>query len=65
MIEGTESNVQAETCEECHSYAKILYQNKEPGLEPFADDVATLALDLLVREAGYQRSAFNPYLLGY
>jgi FdhE protein len=65
IIEGTESNVQAETCEECHSYAKILYQNKEPGLEPVADDVATLALDMLVREAGYRRSAFNPYLLGY
>ena len=65
MIEGTESNVQAETCEECRSYAKILYQNKEPGLEPVADDVATLALDMLVREAGYRRSAFNPYLLGY
>jgi FdhE protein len=65
IVEGTESNVQAETCEECRSYAKILYQNREPGLEPVADDVATLALDMLVREAGYRRSAFNPYLLGY
>lgn len=64
-VEGAGSNVQAETCEECHSYAKILYQNKEPGLEPVADDVATLGLDMLVREAGYRRSAFNPYLLGY
>jgi FdhE protein len=65
VVEGTESNVQAETCEECHSYAKIMHQQKEPDLEPFADDVATLGLDLLVREAGYRRSAFNPYLLGY
>lgn len=64
-VEGAGSNVQAETCEECHSYAKILYQNKEAGLEPVADDVATLGLDILVKEAGYRRSAFNPYLLGY
>lgn len=64
-IEGLQSNVQAETCEECHSYAKILHQHKDPSLEPVADDVATLALDILVKEAGYRRSAFNPYLLGY
>lgn len=64
-VEGAGSNVQAETCEECHSYAKVLYQNKEPGLEPVADDVATLGLDVLVKDAGYRRSAFNPYLLGY
>lgn len=64
-IDGVPSNVQAETCEECHSYVKILHQHKEPSLEPVADDVATLGLDLLVREAGYRRGAFNPYLLGY
>jgi FdhE protein len=64
-IEGTEANVQAETCEECRSYVKILHQHKNPSLEPIADDVATLALDLLVREAGYRRGAFNPFLLGY
>ncbi|HVX98740.1 MAG TPA: formate dehydrogenase accessory protein FdhE [Pseudorhodoplanes sp.] len=58
-------NVQAETCEECHSYVKILHQHKNPHLEPVADDVATLGLDLLVKEAGYRRAAFNPYLLGY
>lgn len=64
-IEGSNTSVQAETCDECRSYAKILHQHKNPSLEPVADDVATLGLDLLVREAGYRRSAFNPYLLGY
>lgn len=64
-IEGAPSNVQAETCEECRSYVKILHQHKDPSLEPVADDVATLGLDLLVKEAGYRRGAFNPYLLGY
>ncbi len=64
-IEGVENGVQAETCEECHGYVKIMHQHKHPELEPVADDVATLALDLLVREGGYRRGALNPFLLGY
>jgi FdhE protein len=64
-IDGTGMTVQAETCEECRSYVKIMHQHKNPDLEPVADDVATLALDMLVKEAGYRRGAFNPYLLGY
>jgi FdhE protein len=64
-IEGSPNGVQAETCEECHSYVKILHQHKHPELEPVADDVATMGLDMLVREAGYRRGAINPYLLGY
>ena len=30
-----------------------------------ADDVATLGLDLLVREEGFRRGAVNPFLIGY
>ena len=58
-------SVKAETCESCHGYVKILHQHKEPALDPVADDVATLALDLLLRELGYRRGAVNPFLLGY
>ena len=57
--------VQAETCDKCHGYVKILHQHKDPELEPFADDVATLGLDILLREDGYRRGGVNPYLLGY
>jgi len=64
-IDGAPDGVQAETCEECQNYVKILHQHKHPYLEPIADDVATLGLDMLVRDAGYRRGAFNPYLLGY
>ncbi len=63
-VEGA-PNVKAETCDECHSYVKILQQQKDPNVEPLADDTASLALDLLVREKGYRRGAFNPFLLGY
>ena len=57
--------VRAETCDKCRCYVKILQQQLDPALDPVADDVATLGLDLLVRESGYRRGAVNPYLLGY
>lgn len=63
-VEGT-PNVKAETCDECRGYVKILQQQKDPNAEPLADDAASLGLDLLVREKGYRRGAFNPFLLGY
>jgi FdhE protein len=65
QLDGASPDVKAETCENCHGYVKILHQHKDPALEPVADDVATLGLDLLLREAGYRRGAVNPFLLGY
>jgi FdhE protein len=64
-VAGGGGTVKAETCDHCHAYLKVLYQDKEPSLEPVADDVASLALDLLMREGPYPRAAFNPLLLGY
>jgi FdhE protein len=64
-VEGGDGNVKAETCDKCRSYVKILQQQKEPALDPLADDVASLALDLLVRDGDYRRGAVNPFLLGY
>ncbi len=64
-VEGGGGRVKAECCDDCHGYVKVLYQNTFPELEPFADDVASLALDLLVREEGFRRGAVNPFLTGY
>ena len=64
-VEGGPGTVKAETCEKCRGYVKILNQQKEPEVDPVADDVASLALDLLVREAGFSRGAVNPFLIGY
>lgn len=50
--------VRAETCEQCKSYLKIVYQ-EHGGVDPVADDLATLALDVLVDEAGYARAGPN------
>jgi FdhE protein len=64
-IEGGPGTVKAETCDSCGCYVKILHQHKDPALDPVADDVATLGLDLLVREGGHRRGSFNPFLVGY
>jgi len=62
-IDGDEGPAKAEACEDCHAYLKLLYVEKAPRLEPVADDVASLALDLLMAEKGYQRLGPNPLLV--
>ncbi|HVP32326.1 MAG TPA: formate dehydrogenase accessory protein FdhE [Steroidobacteraceae bacterium] len=61
-IEGSSGAIRAESCDRCHTYRKILYQEKDADVEPVADDLASLALDLLMAEAGYQRGSGNPLL---
>jgi FdhE protein len=58
----TAAAVRAETCEQCRGYCKILYQEKDPGVEPVADDLASLALDMLLGDEGYHRTRSNPLL---
>jgi FdhE protein len=61
-IEGGTAAVRAESCTQCHTYRKILYQEKDPEVEPVADDLASLALDLLMTEEGLHRGSGNPLL---
>jgi FdhE protein len=65
IIEGKPDTVKAETCDTCHAYVKILYQVNDHLLDPLADDVATLGLDMLMAEDGWKRGGHNPFLLGY
>lgn len=60
-----DKQVRAETCDKCKGYVKLMQQAANPAIDPVADDVATLALDLLVRDLGYRRGAVNPFMLGY
>lgn len=64
-VETEEASVKAECCRECGKWVKILYQNKNPTLEFVADDVASLGLDLMMRDSEWQRGGFNPFLMGY
>jgi FdhE protein len=62
-IAGGSQAIRAESCENCHGYRKIFYQEYEPTVEPLADDLASVALDLLLTEAGFQRASGNPLML--
>ncbi len=62
-IEGDNGAVKAETCGSCRTYAKLLYEAQDTRVDPFADDLSSLALDVLVGEAGWSRHAPNPLLL--
>jgi Protein involved in formate dehydrogenase formation len=46
-----------------HTYAKMMYKAHDIMVDAFADDLATLGLDLMVAEAGWARNAPNPLLL--
>lgn len=62
-VEGSSGAVKAETCDECHSYLKIMYMERDHLVDPVADDLATLALDILLDEKGYMRSGPNLLLI--
>ena len=62
-VEGDSGLVRAETCDECGTYAKLIYEAKDTRADPYADDLATLGLDMMVGEGGWSRHAPHPLLL--
>jgi FdhE protein len=64
-IEGRPETLRAECCDACKAYVKIVYQVKDPALDPIADDIASLDLDMKMAEDGWKRGGSNPFLLGY
>lgn len=63
--ETDEATVKAEVCGDCRSWVKILYQNRNPSLDPVADDVASLGLDMLMKDTPFRRGGFDPFIAGY
>lgn len=61
-IDEGDRAIRAESCDTCGVYRKIGYQEKDYDIEPLADDLASLALDLLMSDAGYRRASPNPLL---
>ena len=61
-IEGSGAAVQAETCDACRTYLKRIDCDQSPEAEACADDLATLGLDILMNEQGYQRLGANLWL---
>jgi FdhE protein len=62
-IDGASQAIKAECCDECKTYLKIFYLEQDTSLVPAADDLATLALDMLVDQAGYNRIVPNLLVL--
>lgn len=66
-VEGVEDGAlhgaSAECCDECHSYRKAYHLSKEQYADPIADDLASLAVDILVGEQDYARGGANPFLI--
>lgn len=61
-LENEQAAVKAESCGDCGTYLKILYQEKDPKVEAVADDLASLVLDARMEQEGFARSSINPFL---
>lgn len=61
-LDSEKAAVKAESCGDCGSYLKILYQEQDQYVEPVADDLASLVLDAKVEEEGFARSSINPFM---
>jgi FdhE protein len=58
--EGEEA-CRIDLCDECHHYIKTIdYRNLEAS-DPFLEDLATLHLDVVAVQKGYERSVPNPW----
>jgi len=58
-LEGSNGAVKAESCDDCDFYLKLLYLGKDTQMEAMADDLATLALDMLMDNEGKTRGGPN------
>lgn len=64
-VDTHEATVKAEVCSECNSWVKILHTVKNASLDPIADDIGSLGLDMLMKDTGIRRHGFNPFITGY
>ncbi|RLR60594.1 formate dehydrogenase accessory protein FdhE, partial [Pseudomonas aeruginosa] len=61
-LDDENAAVKAESCGDCGSYLKILYQEKDANVDAVADDLASIILDAKMEEEGFARSSINPYM---
>ncbi|MFZ1873472.1 formate dehydrogenase accessory protein FdhE [Serratia sp. D1N4] len=61
-LDSEQAAIKAESCGDCGTYLKLLYQEKDPQVEAVADDLASLVLDAKMEDEGFARSSINPFL---
>jgi FdhE protein len=59
--EGEEA-YRIDTCDQCHQYIKTIDTRQMDLTDPVLEDIATLHLDLLAVQKGYQRPVPNPWI---
>jgi FdhE protein len=59
-IDAGRPGIGAECCEACGGYIKHLRQDEDAAIDPFADDVGSYELDLMLRAEGHHRAGINP-----
>ncbi len=59
--EGEEA-YRIDTCDQCRTYIKTIDTRKMDLIDPVLEDLATLHLDLLATQKGYQRSVPHPWI---
>ncbi len=62
-LDKQQAAVNAESCGDCGTYMKLLCQERDPAIEPVADDLASLVLDARMEQEGFARSSLNPFML--
>jgi len=58
-LQGSNGAVKAESCDDCNTYLKLLYLEKDCRMNAVADDLSTLALDMLMDKEGKSRGGPN------
>ncbi|MGM3175334.1 formate dehydrogenase accessory protein FdhE [Dickeya lacustris] len=61
-LDDEKAAIKAESCGDCGTYLKLLYQEKDHQVDAVADDLASLVLDVKMEEEGFARSSINPFL---
>ena len=61
-LDNHQAAVHAESCGDCGTYMKLLCQERDPAVEPVADDLASLVLDARMEQEGFARSSLNPFM---
>ncbi|NPE66348.1 formate dehydrogenase accessory protein FdhE [Dickeya dadantii] len=61
-LDDENAAIKAESCDDCGTYLKLLYQEKDHRVEAVADDLASLVLDVKMEDEGFSRSSINPFL---
>jgi FdhE protein len=56
-------DIAAEICSVCNRYIKHFRQDRAPEIDPVADDIASLGLDLRLRAMGIRRATPNPLMV--